>query len=489
MHILFFALTALVSTTLLVHGSPLPPSILQSRSAKPKTHILTQGTEGCTPAQVAHIKAGIVDAKNLADVALRVLKGKDITKSNGFFHLFGGSSHTTAAEVSKRFGFVKNIEVPDEVTSTDPFKNSATDLTFTCIPPTDPKAGKANANVAVIGHKTKEQDEVPDVNLMRFGPNGLSNTGLFAAAAAAHRESGLRSVFPFVEEIPQPFLAFTIIHEVQHCDPLHGGDTTAHLKDQKIFDFDTDEKKPATGLPEVQSLDQSLKKLNPQNYAWFGLFAASKPEWFTSFCPIRPDQPLFRRGLLAAKPAKPVAVKPVAAKPPAKPVAVKPVAAKPVAAKPLAKPVAAKAPAKPVTAKPVAAKPVAAKPPAKPVAAKPVAAKPVAAKPPAKPVAVKPVAVKPVAAKPIAAKPVAAKPPAKPVAVKPVAAKPVAVAAKPVAAKPVAANPVAPKPIAQPSASATCTGTSCQTCASIQNQGSLPGDIPGLLPADLDDLD
>jgi hypothetical protein len=122
-----------------------------------------------------------------------VLAVKNMSKSTGFLRfmgasrlvgrpanrgnrpsLIGGSSEASPADVSKRFEFVQKLGTPDEVTSTDPFKGSNTDVTFTCVPATDPAALRANANTVNIGSKTKSQTEIPTVNLLRFTPTGLS---------------------------------------------------------------------------------------------------------------------------------------------------------------------------------------------------------------------------------------------------------------------------------------------------------------------------
>ncbi|KAJ6611439.1 hypothetical protein B0H10DRAFT_368320 [Mycena sp. CBHHK59/15] len=172
MHFFSIVATALISTAIAARGSPLPPSTLHQRAAV-KFHILTGGEEACDPTQVAAIKAGITDAKAMANVALTTLKGKDMNKSNGFFWLFGGSS-VSATEIADRFQFVNNLGTPDEVTSLDAFENSQQDVVFTCIPASNPKAGAAYANTVNIGKLTKSSNGVvPTVNLMRFGTFGL----------------------------------------------------------------------------------------------------------------------------------------------------------------------------------------------------------------------------------------------------------------------------------------------------------------------------
>ncbi|KAJ7889362.1 hypothetical protein B0H14DRAFT_3429672 [Mycena olivaceomarginata] len=55
--------------------------------------------EVCSPAQVAAIKAGITDAKNMANVAINVLMLKDMNKSNGFFWLFGAVARLIAVKM------------------------------------------------------------------------------------------------------------------------------------------------------------------------------------------------------------------------------------------------------------------------------------------------------------------------------------------------------------------------------------------------------
>lgn len=66
-------------------------------------------------------------------------------------------------------------------------------------------------------------------------------------------------------------MAFTIIHEAQHSDPIVGKEL--HLADERTFDD-----KPATGLFQIQTeLADKKKQLNPQNYAFFALFVCFPP--------------------------------------------------------------------------------------------------------------------------------------------------------------------------------------------------------------------
>ncbi|KAJ6549511.1 hypothetical protein B0H10DRAFT_2242838 [Mycena sp. CBHHK59/15] len=326
MHFFSIVATALISTAIAARGSPLPPSTLHQRAA------------------VAAIKAGITDAKAMANVALTTLKGKDMNKSNGFFWLFGGSS-VSATEIADRFQFVNNLGTPDEVTSLQP------------------EGGAAYANTVNIGKLTKSSNGVvPTVNLMRFGTFGLKpeflwNTESFTAAAARLKAGGnvATSAFQFEGQTPLPFIAFTLVHEVQHCTPMLDGKEENHFVDQKV-----PEGKPAYGIGQV----------------------ASNPEFFDADCVIGEQLggvarslDLFRGlqlrslfGGVTKSKAAPV-IKPAAA----------PVA-KPVAA-PVAKPVAS--PAVQHAANPVPAAPIA-KPPTIP-ATKPPASKPVVSAAPAKP--------------------------------------------------------------------------------------------------------
>ncbi|KAF7336919.1 hypothetical protein MVEN_02128300 [Mycena venus] len=241
----------------------------------------TFNDEVCTQAQADTIRAGITDAKNMANVAINVLKPTDMNKSNGFYWLFGGST-VSAAFVSKRFAFVNNLGTPDTITSTAPFQNSATDLIFTCIPASAPKSEEAYANTLNIGKKTTS-GVVSNLNLIRFSPSGLANTESFVTAAARIRASGnIASAFPMINAKPSPPLAFTLVHEVQHSNPLLDNPETDHFIDQKDFD-----NKRAYGFNQIQAkLDANLKRLNPQNYAFFGLLAQSNPEYFLPNCYI-----------------------------------------------------------------------------------------------------------------------------------------------------------------------------------------------------------
>ncbi|KAJ7155290.1 hypothetical protein C8R46DRAFT_1356504 [Mycena filopes] len=272
-----------------VYGSPLPPSSVQGPL---RFHILTTGEEGCSAAQVTFLKAGVTDARNLADVTMKVLKTTNaITSTNGFYWLFGGEgSVTTPADIIQRFKFVKNLQTPDEVTSLDAFQNSGTDVTFTCVPANAKKSGHAYANTVNIGRETKGSDGTPTVNLIRFTPHALANSDSFTQAAEKVEASGnITSAFTYDKKVPQPLAAFTLIHEVQHCDALLGDPLANHLADQKFNGTS------ATGLKAVQSLDPKLKKLNPQNYAWFALYAGTKPDVFSESCFI--SDPITARAL------------------------------------------------------------------------------------------------------------------------------------------------------------------------------------------------
>jgi hypothetical protein len=74
-----------------------------------------------------------------------------------------------------------------------------------------------------------------------------------------------KSAFVFDGEFPLPFLAFSIIHELQHSIPLVDG-VANQLKDQVDFEGER-----AYGLQQVQEMDPAKKPENPQNYAWFAL--------------------------------------------------------------------------------------------------------------------------------------------------------------------------------------------------------------------------
>ncbi|KAJ6573115.1 hypothetical protein DFH09DRAFT_1152360 [Mycena vulgaris] len=447
MHVISVVATILVSTAIAARGSPLPPSRLQQR-APVKFHILTgeDAEEACSPAQVTAIKDGIADAKKMSDVAIKTLKVKNMNKSNGFFHLFGGSS-VSAADISERFTFVKRLTTPDEVTSLDAFEGSQDDVVFTCIPATNPKAGSAYANTVNIGVKTKGIKEVPKVNLMRFGTFGLKNTESFTTSAARIKAATAASAFPLEGAVPLPLIGFTLIHEVQHCNPMLDNPDVNHFIDEKVGG---DGGPRAYGINQVQNLTPVQKTRNPQNYAWFALLAESNPEFFEASCAVRPDQPvggvtppvtkraleLFQRLWARVTKAKPKAKVAVKAKAPAKKV--------PVKAK-----VPAKAPVKVAAPKKVPAKPVSKVPTAKPATKAPVKKVPVkSAAKPATGKTTKPVAKPP--AKAGATKKVPAKSPTKPVTgTKPPVKKPVT------GAKPPVKKPTIPvkKPIASKSAS------------------------------------
>jgi hypothetical protein len=98
MHFLFVTSGFLLSSAITARASPLTAFTLETRNVK--FHILTgaappnplTGTpddEVCNPDQVQTIKNGITQAKEAATKAIKVLKSKDVTKSNGFFWLLG----------------------------------------------------------------------------------------------------------------------------------------------------------------------------------------------------------------------------------------------------------------------------------------------------------------------------------------------------------------------------------------------------------------
>ncbi|KAK6991782.1 hypothetical protein R3P38DRAFT_3090901, partial [Favolaschia claudopus] len=280
---------AFLSLALSARATPIPSSDLLPRAGV-KFHILS-GTppatltgsvedEKCTPAQVTAIKAGIVDAKKMADVAIKVLKPKDMNKSNGFFWIFGGSQ-VSAAEITKKYDFVNKLDTPDEITTTVGLEDSQTDLIFTCVPTGAAKAADAYANTVNVGRKTAGSNGVPTLNLIRLTQNSLANSESFVASAARVKASGdIKTSFPVTGGIPTPPLAFTLIHEVQHSDPLMDNAVIDHLVDVKGSDL-----KRAYGFGQIQNkLDASQKKLNPQNYAFFALLAESNPEFFAPDC-------------------------------------------------------------------------------------------------------------------------------------------------------------------------------------------------------------
>ncbi|KAJ7191352.1 hypothetical protein GGX14DRAFT_407289 [Mycena pura] len=71
-------------------------------------------------------------------------------------------------------------------------------------------------------------------------------------------------------------MAFILVHEVQHCNLLVDNH---HLSDQKALDGRT-----AYGFQQVQTMTSTLKKLNPQNYAFLALMMQSNPELFAPTC-------------------------------------------------------------------------------------------------------------------------------------------------------------------------------------------------------------
>ncbi|KAJ7191339.1 hypothetical protein GGX14DRAFT_579065 [Mycena pura] len=71
-------------------------------------------------------------------------------------------------------------------------------------------------------------------------------------------------------------MAFILVHEVQHCNLLVDNH---HLSDQKALDGRT-----AYGFQQVQTMTSTLKKLNPQNYAFLALMMQSNPERFAPTC-------------------------------------------------------------------------------------------------------------------------------------------------------------------------------------------------------------
>lgn len=92
MHFFSIAAATFISTALAVRGSPLPPfafNVTTHKRAAVQFHVVTDGPEACTEEQITAINNGIIDAKKLADIAIKVMQVKGMTASNGFFHFFG----------------------------------------------------------------------------------------------------------------------------------------------------------------------------------------------------------------------------------------------------------------------------------------------------------------------------------------------------------------------------------------------------------------
>ncbi|KAJ7090765.1 hypothetical protein B0H15DRAFT_244658 [Mycena belliarum] len=295
-----FFWVALFSSALLARGSPLPPAPLERRAAV-QLHILTEGTEACTADEVTVVKRAIIEARELAEIAITTLKVKDMQRANGFFQIFGGKEFANPADVSQRYKFVTALPIPDEVTSESLkvfAKNPDDHVTFTCIPPTDRKVETAYANTANAGRPTAESKgaEVPTNNLIRFAPLAIKNSESFKTAVARVRTTGdlVNDIFLSEGEVMLPLPAFIIIHEVQHSFPLVGNNELAHFVDQTGPNG-----KHADGLYQIQELASGLRARNPQNYAWFALLAAVQPKLFAANVPIEPEPPK-----AAAKPKK-----------------------------------------------------------------------------------------------------------------------------------------------------------------------------------------
>lgn len=133
----------------------------------------------------------------------------------------------------------------------------------------------------------------PTVNLIRLTPTGLGvrlrrllpfqllyhshdpqNTATFTEAAAKLTASGkIQDAFllgkaPNGKKVTMPFMAFTLVHEIQHVDAMMDNPTIDHFIDEKTGLGET-----ATGLQQVQlQLSDSKKKRNPQNYSFFALY-------------------------------------------------------------------------------------------------------------------------------------------------------------------------------------------------------------------------
>ncbi|KAJ7625847.1 hypothetical protein FB45DRAFT_1005139 [Roridomyces roridus] len=286
MHFLSLTATALICTAVLVRGSPLPLITLESRAGV-KFHILTAGPESCNAAQTAAIKAGIVDTKLMASVALKTLTNAGVEGSEGYKSFFGSAP---LASIQERFGFVNQLGTPDEITSLDGVQGSQTDLVFTCLA-NDPKANVI-ANTRNIGRLTKaDKGVLPTDNRIRFSPRTTSVTDTlteFAARLIANGNKFQKSIFklgkleetdPDDSALPIPPMAFIL------C-PVGADKHLVDLKDHQGVKAD--------GVRQVQvGLDDDKKAQNPQNYAFFALFAQAQPEAFTSGCPATEDsQPL-----------------------------------------------------------------------------------------------------------------------------------------------------------------------------------------------------
>ncbi|KAF7292092.1 hypothetical protein MIND_01235600 [Mycena indigotica] len=253
--------------------------------------------EKCSPAQVTAIRNGIADARNMAAGAIELLKPKDMKKSNGFFWIFGGST-VDPAVIAKHFSFVLRLGTANEIMSTEDYKNSKTDLIFTCIPPTAPKATSVYANTQNIGRQKSV------LNLIRLSPLGLANTESYTVAAARVKALGkIEAGFPNKQvgtvSGPVPPIAFTIVHEVQHAHPLMDDPGRDFLVDEKVLDAQGVLRR-AYGFQQIMQLDLPKKQRNPQNFAFFAMLAASNPEIFAPNCFIGPA-PLGPAPLIAGR--------------------------------------------------------------------------------------------------------------------------------------------------------------------------------------------
>ncbi|KAF7292094.1 SRR1 domain-containing protein [Mycena indigotica] len=251
----------------------------------PPTNTGTFDDERCSSDQVANIRNGIIEAQEMADAAIELLKPKDMNKSNGFFWIFGGST-VDPAFIIKHFTFVKKLGTPDEIRATGKFEGSRTDLIFTCIPARLPKAAAVYANTISVGRRMPSTGGVPVLNLIRLSPVALANPESYSTAASRIRGSGnIKDGFPLVDfgalgKKPVPPLAFTIIHEVQHSDPLADDPILDHLVDVRGSSGNR-----AYGFTQIMhELTVDEKRRNPQNYAFFALLAQSNPEIFAPDC-------------------------------------------------------------------------------------------------------------------------------------------------------------------------------------------------------------
>jgi hypothetical protein len=111
----------------------------------------------------------------------------------------------------------------------------------------------------------------------------LQNTESFKTAAGKLKASGnIEDAFQVVGQAVVPPIAFTLVHEVQHCKAMLDNPEIDHFIDQKVFNPKKGKNVPAIGFKETRELlDAGRKRLNPQNYAFLALFV------HTSILPLR----------------------------------------------------------------------------------------------------------------------------------------------------------------------------------------------------------